>query len=183
MASKQNNTKSESDHDMDSLDSLWDDIQLTPVKTSVTTDSALPKDSETITEKIAHNAHIKEACQNVTRAFRELDDSFMYLGVLKKMSLPESNRFFEEKFSILLKLFEMVWENKTYPEKELVFAMAGEDYSILNKLIHAGDATQPIYDGLKSVYGNVEQFKDSGMSIGDSMDALKTLFANRKQDE
>jgi hypothetical protein len=110
-----------------------------------------------------------------------LDDSFMYLGVLKKLSLPESNQFFEEKFFILLKLFERVWENEGYPEKEQVFSMAGEDYSTLNRLIHSGDALQPIYEGLKNVYANVERFKTSGMSLGESINTLKTLFRNRKQ--
>jgi hypothetical protein len=172
----------ESDDDISSLDSFWDDIELTPVKSSSSPDSELREDSHSIPEKITLSHQLVAVCENITHTFKELDDSFMYLGVLKKLSLPESNRFFEEKFFFLLKLFEKVWDNEAYPEKDQVFSIAGEDYSTLNQLIHSGDATQPIYDGLKNVYSNVEQFRDSGLSLPESIHTLKTLFKNRKQD-
>jgi hypothetical protein len=172
----------ESDDDISSLDAFWDDIELTPVTSSIGPDSQPLADNPPIPETITRSDRLVALCEDITQTFKELDDSFMYLGVLKKLSLPESNRFFEEKFFFLLKLFEKVWDHETYPEKDQVFSMAGEDYSTLNQLIHSGDAIQPIYDGLKAVFSNVEQFRDSGLSLPESISTLKTLFKNRKQD-
>ena len=45
-----------------------------------------------------------------------------------------------------------------------------------NKLIHSGDAINPIYDNLKIVYHNVEQLRDAGISLQESMVSLRELF-------
>lgn len=172
---KQKETISQPDDNMNAADSWddWDDIQLTPIKSSVGS-------KDTKTAPAIDEGKLKSISGNISQAFRELDDSFMYLGVLKKLPLPEATRFFEEKFISILKLFEKVWENQSYPEKEVVFSLSGEDFSQLKKLIHSGDAVEPIYDGLKTVYENVEQFRDSGMSQPDAMESLKEIFQNRK---
>ena len=162
--------------ELSSPDAFWDDIQLTPVKTSESADSK----PLGVFSPMMENTHLSGVRENIATAFKELDDSFIYLGVLKKLSLPEATRFFEEKFFSLLKLFEKVWDNETYPEKEQVFSIAGEDFSVLNQLIHSGDAIAPIYEGLKTVYVNVERLRDSGMNRVDSMSTLTSLFQNRK---
>ena len=153
----------------------WDDIQLTPVGAPADVPSRPAKNTASV-----DGNQIKTLSDNISTAFKELDDSFMYLGVLKKLPLPDATRFFENRFPDILLLFEKVWKNETYPEKEVVFSIAGEDFSELNKLIHSGDAIQPIYEGLKTVYENVEEFKNSGMSQPDSLETLKDIFASRK---
>ena len=174
---KQKDATSQSEDNMNAADSWddWDDIQLTPVKSTGSAKEKSKKTSPGMSED-----QLKTISDNISTAFRELDDSFMYLGVLKKLPLPEATKFFEEKFLRILKLFEKVWKSQAYPEKDTVFSSAGEDFSKLNKLIHSGDAVEPIYEGLKTVYENVEQFRDSGMSQPDAIKMLKEIYQNRK---
>ena len=174
---KQKETTPLSDDNMNAADSWddWDDIELTPVTASKTAKEKSKKTAPTI-----DNDQLKAVSENISLAFKDLDDSFMYLGVLKKLPLPEATRFFEEKFGMILQLFEKVWENQAYPEKDIVFSLAGEDFSKLKKLIHSGDAVEPIYEGLKTVYENVEQFRDFGLKQPDAMEALKEIFKTRK---
>ena len=154
------------------FDSEWDDIQLTPV-TSPSLDSQNPDDPP-------EGTSLKVPKQMITACFRELDDSFMYLGVLKKLALPDAMAFFEKKFDVILKFLDRIWDNEPYPDKEQLFCAIGEDYQKLTTLIHSGDAIQPIYDQLKNVYNNTEKFKDLGIGLQQAMEILRELFNNRK---
>ena len=169
--------KKSSHEGMDAVDfdSDWDDIQLTPVNST-------PDESQTSGARSteASNPRIEIPKQNISSGFKELDESFMYLGVLKKMALPDAMRFFEKKFDSLLKFFERIWDNKAYPDMEKIFGAIDEDYQKLKNLIHSGDAIQPIYDNLKKVYENVEEFRDAGMERQQAMGTLQDLFDNRK---
>ena len=157
------------------FDSQWDDNQLTPVNSAQNGFKHL-KTQSTESEKEISDVLSEGVKQNILSGFKELEESFMYLGVLKKLALPDARRFFESKFDDILKLFHQIWENQVYPEKDQLFYSIGEDYQKLNRLIHSGDAINPIYDNLKTVYQNVEHLRDAGFSLQECMGLLRKLF-------
>lgn len=163
----------------ESISSVWDDIQLTPLERNNGNKNVSKKKAVDPSES-PPDAHLDKLKQHITETFKDLDESFMYLGVLKKMSLPDARELLENKKNVVLKLFEKIWEHQTYPAEERIFMDVGEDYPKLKKLIHSGDAIKPIYDGLKTIYHSVEQFRDKGRSRSDTMATLEGLFNNRK---
>ena len=114
------------------FDSEWDDIQLTPVN-SASDDSKNPEDASCESEKEVSSDFLDAIKQQISSGFKELEESFMYLGVLKKLALPEARGFFESKFDGILSLFHQIWENQAFPEKDHLFNAIGEDYEKLKQ--------------------------------------------------
>jgi hypothetical protein len=157
----------------------WDDIQLTPTNPALgNADRGFPIDLTT--DPISIPDPLKIVMENIGSGFSELKDSFMYLGVLKKMPLPEAAVFFNNKFDKILLYFEQVWEHKDYPEKEEVFFQIGEDYEKLTKLIHSGDAIKPIYENLKLMYQNMVELRNAGIDRCEAVRSIKQLFESWK---
>ncbi len=164
---------------MDTLGSDWDDIELTPLKqTPDVKDSPdlMPAGSKWDIE----DPQLKNIKDLICSGLKELDDSFMYLGVLKKQPLPDAMVFFETKIQHVYALLEGVWENRAFPGKKQLFSEIGEDYIKLTRLIHSGDAINPIYENLKNVYENVEALRDSGIGRWNAISLVKHIFTHRK---
>ncbi len=124
-------------------------------------------------------ALIKEQEDNIKKAFKELEDSFMYLGVLKKMALPMAMMLLETKYDNTLKIFEKAWNGQSFPSHEELFAALDEDYDELAKMTNANDVIHPISDQLKVAFDNLGLLRDSGMSWEEGTEKISELFQNR----
>jgi hypothetical protein len=163
---------------MDTFESDWDDIELTPVSKATEIKGPHADQSIDVAENLS-DSRFKAVKENISSEFKALDENFMYLGVLKKLALPDAMKFFKTRLPLILLLLEKVWENKAYPEKEALFSQIGEDYPSLSRLIHSGDAVAPIYEHSKNLYTCVEQLKEAGIKRQDAMALLKTLADGR----
>jgi hypothetical protein len=159
---------------MDNFESEWDDIELTPVSKTTGANELHADQAFTFPASLSE-ARIEAIKENISSELKALDESFMYLGVLKKLALPDAMNFLKTRVPLILILLEKIWENKKYPEKEALFPEIGEDYPSLSRLIHSGDAVQPIYEHLKRLYACVEEIKETGVQRQDAMLFLKSL--------
>ena len=111
----------------------------------------------------------------------QIEESFLYLGVLKKTPLMEAMSLYDDKFEMILALSNKVWGEKApYPEREDLFAAVGETYEQIASLLHANDALNPIYDGIKNIYGYFESLRDAGMGREEAVARVAEINNNRK---
>lgn len=122
----------------------------------------------------------REIDESIKKQFSELDENFMYLGVLKNMSLPEATQLFEGKSEEILKLSKLVWEKEKYPEYNKVFELLGEDYEKITKMLHASDALDPIYENLRIVHENLEEMRDKKIALEKGKEKVTELIKKRK---
>ncbi|MCP4755676.1 MAG: hypothetical protein GY866_32840, partial [Proteobacteria bacterium] len=122
---------------------------------------------------------IKEQEENIKKAFKELEDSFMYLGVLKKMALPMAMMLLESNYDNSLKIFKIAWNGQSFPPHEELFSTLNEDYGELTKMANADDVIHPISDQMKVVFENLEQLRDAGMSWEEGKEKILECFQNR----
>lgn len=159
---------------MDNFESEWDDIELTPVSKPTGANELNADQTFTFPPSLSE-ARIEATKKTISSELKALDESFMYLGVLKKLALPDAMKLLKTRVPLILILLEKIWENRKYPEKETLFSDIGEDYPSLSRLIHSGDAVQPIYEHLKTLYACVEEIKETGVGQQDAMLFLKSL--------
>ncbi|MBN1277029.1 MAG: hypothetical protein JXA35_06020 [Deltaproteobacteria bacterium] len=106
---------------------------------------------------------LKEVEAVIKQQFESLDESFMYLGILKNMPLPEAMQLFKEKSDRISDISRLSWNRQEYPDHQKLFEMLGEDYQEIKKILHAGDAIDPIYDKLKTVHEYLVKLRDKSM--------------------
>lgn len=153
-------------------------VELTPVDSSGVSEACSQVDYfEVVEDGSEDDDFIKEIEERILKKFNDLGESFMYLGILKKLTLPDAMKVFEEKFELILKLSEDIWKSRVYPDRERLFVEIGEDYENLKKLTHANEALDPIYDGLKQVYEDLEQLRDSGLGLEEGKEKIKSIFS------
>jgi len=153
-------------------------IELTPVDSSKLSEKSSRVDFFEVLEDVSEDDNfIKEIEKRILKKFNDLDESFMYLGILKNLPLPDSSKLFEEKFEEIIELSKDVWKNRKYPARKELFVKFGEDYENIENLIHANDALDPIYEGLKQVYEDLEQLRDSGVSFEERKEKIKSIFS------
>jgi hypothetical protein len=161
------------------LGSGWDDLELTPVNRASDANDA-PDAVSAESKCDLDDSRLKKIEDEILSGIKELDESFMYLGVLKKLSLPEAMGFFAKKMQHIHVLFGDIWTNQGFPEKETLFSKIDEDYVKMTRLIHSGDAINPIYNNLKSIYENIETLRSAGMDHNHALSLIDRLFTNRK---
>jgi len=153
-------------------------IELTPVDSSKLSEKYSRVDFFEVLEDVSEDDNfIKEIEKRILKKFNDLDESFMYLGILKNLPLPDSSQLFEEKFEVIIELSEDVWESRKYPARKELFVKLGENYENIENLIHANDALDPIYEGVKHVYEDLEQLRDSGVSFEEGKEKIKSVFS------
>jgi len=136
------------------LDSLKDSPQEQATQTNDAEDKAADE---------LENHLLKEVEQVIKEQFESLDESFMYLGILKNMPLPEAMELFKEKSDRISDISRLSWNKQEYPDHQKLFEMLGEDYHEIKKILHAGDAIDPIYDKLKTVHEYLTKLRDKSM--------------------
>ncbi len=122
---------------------------------------------------------IKEIEDKIKKAFKELEDSFMYLGVLKKMALPMAMMLLETKYDNTLKIFENAWNGQAFPPHGELFAALDEDYEDLARMANADDVIHPISNHMKEVFDNLGSLRDAGLSWEEGKEKITDLFQNR----
>ena len=122
---------------------------------------------------------MKEIERRIAHQLAQIEESFTYLGVLKNTPLMEAMQAFEKKIGSIIGLSDKIWRQEDFPERDKLFADLGEDYQNILNLIHANDALNPIYDGLKQIYDDMAQFRDMGLSLEEAKEKLKEIHQNR----
>ncbi len=98
--------------------------------------------------------------KNIVGQLIEIEESFTYLGVLKDLPLMDAMQAFEKASTKVIELSERIWEEQEFPDRRELFTELGEDYDKIEKLLHANDALDPIYNGLKQILRYLEQLRD-----------------------
>jgi len=132
-------------------------------ETAVEQPSPIDNDEEKAADEMESHL-LKEVEAVIKQQFESLDESFMYLGILKNMPLPEAMQLFKEKSDRISDISRLSWNRQEYPDHQKLFEMLGEDYQEIKKILHAGDAIDPIYDKLKTVHEYLVKLRDK--SIG-----------------
>jgi len=118
--------------------------------------------------------------KGIAEELGRVEESYMYLGVLKNTPLMEAMQAFDAAFQNVLALFAELWEKKDYPPRDRLFVALGEDYDKIKNLIHGNDALDPIYDGLQQVYEYLLQMQERGMPWEEGKQKLIGINENRK---
>jgi hypothetical protein len=124
---------------------------------------------------------IPESEKTITYHFICIEESLTYLGVLKNLPLMEATQVFESKLDKIIEigLSAMTGDNREFPAREELFSRLDEDLAEIENLLHANEALDPIYDGMKLIFKEMEQLHDSGMSLEEGRKKLRQLFENR----
>lgn len=141
-----------------------------------------PQKNET-DEKYADELEVhllKEIEDAIKKQFESLDESFMYLGILKNMPLPEAMQLFKEKSDKISDISKLSWNKQEYPDHQKLFEMLGEDYQEIKKILHAGDAIDPIYDKLKTVHEYLAKLRDNSMGYEEVKQKIMELIKTWK---
>ncbi len=110
----------------------------------------------------------------------EIEESYTYLGILKDLPLMDAMQAFEKASAKIIKLSERIWKEQEFPDRRGLFTELGEDYDEIEKLLHANDALDPIYNGLKQIFRYLEQLRDDGVSLAEAQDRLGTIMGKSR---
>lgn len=93
----------------------------------------------------------------------------------------EAMTIYDDKFDSIMALSNLIWEeNAAYPERDELFAAVGETYDDIANLLHANDALNPIYDGIKVIFEYFQKLHGEGMDKNAAMAQLVEINNNRK---
>ena len=121
--------------------------------------------------------------QSIAEELGKVEESFMYLGVLKNTPLMEAMQAFENAFQRVIDLYAELWGkngNEAYPSRDRLFIALGEDYDKIKNLIHGNEALDPIYEGLRQVHECLLKMREDGMSWEEGKERLIGIKEGRK---
>jgi len=121
--------------------------------------------------------------QTIAEELGKVEESFMYLGVLKNTPLMEAMQAFDNAFQRVVDLYADLWGKngkEEYPSRDRLFIALGEDYDKIKGLIHGNEALDPIYSGLRHVHDYLLKLRDEGMSWEEGKERLIGINESRK---
>ncbi len=166
-----------------------DGIRLTPIKKepgpppgpagSRTDSTAAAEPPASLPEVSTKAGNLPDSLESTLKPlYQDLDESFMYLGVLKKIPLPDAMKLFVERFDAVVSVLASTWESGFFPEDGALFASLGEDHEQIKTLVHAEDAIGPIRASIRKIHDTISPLRENGAGWPKAEALLRDAFSS-----